>query len=91
MSQRPFFAALEGIDGAGKDTVAVALFAHFSREHCLKVAITEEPSKSQFGVLIREMLDGKIPAPVNNRDFQILFIADRRRPDGCRRQFCYMV
>lgn len=76
--QRRLFVALEGIDGAGKDTVALALSAHFKRRYGLKVSITEEPSKSQIGVLIREMLDGKIPAPANNRDFQILFVADRR-------------
>lgn len=78
MSQKPFFVALEGIDGAGKDTAALALSAHFNWEHDLKIAVTEEPSKSQIGILIREMLDGKIPAPVSSRDFQILFMADRR-------------
>ncbi|MEK7579610.1 MAG: dTMP kinase [Patescibacteria group bacterium] len=77
MSQRPFFVALEGIDGSGKDTLAVRLEEHFVEKHNLEVAVTEEPTQGSIGVLIRRMLDGEIPAPSANIVFQALFIEDR--------------
>lgn len=75
--QRPFFVALEGIDGSGKDTVATRLKEHFVEKHNLDVAVTEEPSQGPIGILIRKMLDGKVPVPPTNFVFQALFIEDR--------------
>lgn len=78
MSQRPFFVAIEGIDGSGKDTVAAMLWDHFVQKHGLEVALTEEPSQSPIGILIRKMLDGKLPVPKTNFIFQALFVEDRK-------------
>ena len=61
--QRPFFVALEGIDGSGKDTLAARLKEHFVEKHNLDVAVTEEPSQGPIGILIRKMLDGEVPVP----------------------------
>lgn len=77
MSQRPFFVALEGIDGCGKDTLAARLKGHFVDRHGLEVAVTEEPSQGPIGILIRKMLDGEVPVPPTNFVFQALFIEDR--------------
>ncbi len=77
MSQKPFFVALEGIDGSGKDTVALRLRDHFVQKHSLDVAVTEEPSHGPIGILIRKMLDGEVPVPPTNFVFQALFIEDR--------------
>ena len=77
MSQRPFFVALEGIDGSGKDTLASRLKEHFVEKHNLDVAVTEEPSQGPIGILIRKMLDGEVPVPPTNFVFQALFIEDR--------------
>lgn len=78
MSQRPFFVALEGIDGSGKDTVAALLRDHFVVKHNFDVAVTEEPSQGPIGRLIRDMLDGKVFVPQTNFVFQTLFVEDRK-------------
>ena len=77
MSQRPFFVALEGINGSGKDTIAVRLFEHFTQKHNLNVTLTQEPSRGPIGILIRKMLGGEIPVPPTSFVFQALFIEDR--------------
>lgn len=82
MPTRPFFVTIEGIDGAGKDTLAAGLRDHFSERHGIAVVITEEPSDDPIGRSIREMLDRKRPAPATNYEFQRLFVENRREHLG---------
>ena len=85
MPTRPFFVALEGMDGAGKDTVAAALSQHL-RAHDLSVVLTAEPSDGPIGQKIRAMLDGALAPPSDGYAFQRLFVEDRRdHIDSCIR------
>lgn len=74
----PFFVTIEGIDGAGKDTLAAGLRNHFAERHGFAVIVTEEPSNDPIGRSIREMLERKRPAPPTNYEFQRLFVENRR-------------
>ena len=76
MPTRPFFVTLEGIDGAGKDTIAAALDEHL-RSHDLSVVLTVEPSDGPIGQKIRAMLDGTLAPPPDGYAFQRLFVEDR--------------
>lgn len=71
-----FFIALEGIDGAGKDTIAAMVSRH-TFDGGKSFFVTEEPSAGQTGVLIRDILDGKVAAPKTNKGLQSLFVEDR--------------
>ncbi|HEY4498211.1 MAG TPA: dTMP kinase [Candidatus Paceibacterota bacterium] len=74
-----FFVALEGIDGAGKDTLVQTLANFFEQVQGRdRVLLTEEPSQGETGQLIRQMLDKKVSAPSTNFEFQRLFVRDRR-------------
>jgi dTMP kinase len=48
-----FLVAIEGIDGAGKTTVA-NLLADFCKENKLSYIVSKEPTKGQFGKQIRD-------------------------------------
>lgn len=74
-----FMVVAEGIDGAGKDTLAAALTEFFEGVRGPRgVLLTEEPSQGETGRLVRQMLDKKVLAPPTNFEFQCLFVEDRR-------------
>lgn len=56
------FIALEGIDGAGTTTQA-RLLCDALREQGLPVHLTREPSDGPIGVLIRQVLTGRVVVP----------------------------
>ncbi len=72
-----FFSAIEGIDGAGKDTLGGYL-RDFFQGTPREVLLTGEPSGGQTGRLIRQILDHEVSAPKTNFEFQRLFVEDRR-------------
>lgn len=76
MKNTPRFIAIEGIDGAGKDTLAEGLEVYLA-EDGLDIVVTNEPSDSSLGHHIRKILDGKAPAPPTNFEFQSLYVKDR--------------
>lgn len=78
--RRGRFIVLEGLDGAGTTTQAERLGA-WLRERRRRAHITAEPSRGPIGVLIRQVLSGRITG-VRGRAFDeqalaVLFAADR--------------
>lgn len=71
-----FFIAVEGIDGAGKDTLAEGLKSALE-EKDEKVVLTAEPTEGEIGRRIRAILDHKLPPPTSNYEFQKLYVEDR--------------
>jgi len=65
--------AVEGIDGAGKDTLAAGLARELSARG-VRVVVTGEPSEGPIGRIIREML-GR--GQMDQRIAALLFAADR--------------
>lgn len=63
------FYTIEGIDGSGKSTVAQAL-----RKHRKNVFLTQEPTVSQYGDLIRQNIAYSKSNPMTNF---FLFMTDR--------------
>lgn len=77
------FIAIEGIDGAGTTTQAAKLFDALQAKG-LPVHLTREPSDGPIGVLIRQILSGRVVVPgvhgVRPPDWTtmaLLFAADR--------------
>ena len=71
--QKPIFIVLDGIDGSGT-TTHCNLLKGFLETKGLKVHLTQEPSNSEIGLLVRKYLkDNKIP-PITDA---LLFAADR--------------
>ena len=71
--RKSLFIAIEGIDGAGS-TTHCKLLAGFLSTKGLKIYLTQEPSNSDIGKLLRVYLkDDKIPASTD----ALLFAADR--------------
>ena len=77
------FIAIEGIDGAGTTTQAAKLFEALQAKG-LPVHLTREPSDGPIGVLIRQILSGRVVVPgvhgVRPPDWTtmaLLFAADR--------------
>ena len=71
--QQSIFIALDGIDGSGTSTHS-NLLAGFLSVKGLKIYLTQEPSNSDIGKVIRVYLkDDKIPASTD----ALLFAADR--------------
>lgn len=66
--------ALEGIDGSGKSTQAAYLYERLKKEG-IGCYLTMEPTGSQIGSLIRQILKGEIRT--DNRVIAGLFVADR--------------
>jgi dTMP kinase len=74
------FVVLEGIDGAGT-TTQTARLAERLRSLGLPVRVTREPSDGPVGVLVRQVLTGRIVAPDGRapgwQTMALLFAADR--------------
>ncbi|MFX0139186.1 MAG: dTMP kinase [Candidatus Hodarchaeota archaeon] len=73
MTQKSFFIALEGADGSGTTTHS-HLLKGFLESKGFKVHLTQEPSQSKIGVLIRDFLKNKEIPPTTDA---LLFAADR--------------
>lgn len=78
---RGFFVVLEGIDGAGTTTQA-AWLAEYFRDKGHRVLLTHEPSNGPVGMLIRQVLAGRLQLPggagdISPRTLALLFAADR--------------
>ncbi|MFX1378064.1 MAG: dTMP kinase [Promethearchaeota archaeon] len=71
--QKPFFIVLEGGDAAGTTTHSL-LLKDFLESKSFKVYLTQEPSQSKIGKLIREFLKNKDIPPSTDA---LLFAADR--------------
>lgn len=74
MTKSNLFIAFEGIDGSGKST-QVKLLADKLESKGHKVYTTFEPTDSEIGTIIRNILTGKKKA--DNRTIAGLFVADR--------------
>jgi dTMP kinase len=80
MSSVPFF-VIEGIDGAGT-TTQTALLADALRARNMLVHATREPSDGPVGLLLRQILTGRIvtpgePTSLRAAKLALLFAADR--------------
>lgn len=80
MRSAPFF-VLEGIDGAGT-TTQTARLAEALRNRNITVHTTREPSDGPVGMLLRQILTGRVvtpgPAgPLRSAKLALLFAADR--------------
>ncbi len=73
MTQKPYFIVLDGVDGAGSTTHG-QLLKGFLENEGLKVYLTQEPSKSKIGMLLRVFLKNKEIPPTTDA---LLFAADR--------------
>jgi len=68
------FVSIEGIDKCGKSTHA-KLLAEWLRSRGHEVVITDEPTDSAVGKMIKQILRGKIKVPIEIE--ALLFAADR--------------
>lgn len=73
MNKKSFFIVLDGIDGSGTTTHSSMLVSYLEMLG-LKTHLTQEPSKNEIGLLVRQYLKNKeIPASTD----ALLFAADR--------------
>lgn len=75
MAERGKFIVMEGIDGSGKSTQLSYLAKRIQAEWGESVLLTREPSDGPIGVLLRQMLSGRVKA--DYRVIAKLFAADR--------------
>jgi dTMP kinase len=73
MDKKSFFIVLDGIDGSGTTTHSKMLVS-FLEMLGLKVHLTQEPSKNEIGLLLRQYLKNKEIPPSTDA---LLFAADR--------------
>ncbi len=73
--QNGFLIVFEGIDGAGKSTIAKALCAHL-QEQGLSVFLTREPGGSMVGAELRKIVQQQV-VPLDTKAEFLLFAADR--------------
>ena len=73
MTQKAFFIVLDGGDGSGTSTHS-QLLTGFLKHKGFKVHLTQEPSKSEIGKLLRKFLKDKEIPPTTDA---LLFAADR--------------
>jgi dTMP kinase len=80
MAERGGFVVIEGIDGAGTTTQVARLAARL-RQGRAAVRTTREPSDGPIGVLLRQVLSGRIVTPGGRAPgwstMALLFAADR--------------
>ena len=73
MDKKSFFLVLDGIDGSGTTTHSMMLVSYLEMLG-LKVYLTQEPSKNEIGLLLRQYLkNNEIPPSTD----ALLFAADR--------------
>ncbi|MEO8109369.1 MAG: dTMP kinase [Ginsengibacter sp.] len=70
----PIFIVIEGVDGSGKST-QIELLKHKFMESGLKIMDTHEPSNGPIGMLIRNIMIGRIQT--DQSTIASLFLADR--------------
>ncbi len=68
------FVVFEGIDGCGKSTQA-RMLADFLAENSIPFILTQEPSDSEYGKKVRELLSQKNPDPDELLEY---FVNDRK-------------
>ncbi len=73
MTQKAFFIVLDGGDGSGTSTHS-QLLAGFLEHKGFRIHLTQEPSKSEIGKLLRKFLKNKEIPPTTDA---LLFAADR--------------
>jgi dTMP kinase len=73
LTQKSFFIVLDGIDGSGTTTHS-NLLKGFLETREFKVHLTQEPSNSEIGLLVRKYLKDKAIPPITDA---LLFAADR--------------
>ena len=73
MKKKSYFIVIDGIDGAGTTTHS-SLLAGFLEGEGFKIHLTQEPSNSDIGELIRKFLKNKDIPPCTDA---LLFAADR--------------
>ena len=73
MAQKSIFIVLDGIDGSGTTTHS-NLLKGFLETKGFKVHLTQEPSNSEIGILIRKYLKNPSIPPITDA---LLFAADR--------------
>src|SRR3989344_2893302 len=76
--------AFEGIDGSGKSTQFLRAVV-WTKESGYRTACSFEPNdqSNPTGKLIRQILDGEVPAPKNPAEFQRLYVIDRAQDFFC--------
>ncbi|MFX0080338.1 MAG: dTMP kinase [Candidatus Hodarchaeota archaeon] len=74
MTQKSLFIVLDGIDGCGTTTHSQLLAGFLEHKKGFKVHLTQEPSKSDIGKLLRKFLKNKEIPPTTDA---LLFAADR--------------
>jgi dTMP kinase len=78
--QPPVFIVLEGIDGAGTTTQTARLVSALTAQG-RRTQATREPSDGPVGVLLRQMLRGRVVSPSGkapaSEELALLFAADR--------------
>ena len=73
--KKGFFVVLEGIDGSGTTTQIKLVSSALRRNY--NVLRTREPSDGPIGVLIRQILSGRIETDRSDSTMALLFAADR--------------
>lgn len=73
MTQKSFFIVLDGVDGSGSTTHS-HLLKGFLESKGFNVHLTQEPSQSKIGTVLREFLKNKEIPPTTDA---LLFAADR--------------
>ena len=72
---RGFLVAIEGIDGAGKSTLANSIQTQLSKDN-IPIILTKEPGATSLGIKIRELILAPEYTITPHAEF-LLFAADR--------------
>ena len=73
LTRKSLFIAIDGIDGSGSSTHSF-LLKTFLESNNFKVHLTQEPSKSEIGILLRKFLKNEDIPPTTDA---LMFAADR--------------
>ncbi|HRG43719.1 MAG TPA: dTMP kinase, partial [Saprospiraceae bacterium] len=71
---KPLFIVIEGIDGSGKSTQIELLYKAFNN-HGQSAITTHEPTDGKIGLMIRDIMSGKVSA--DPAVIAALYLADR--------------